>query len=220
MLSWSGAITVFALASLVLPVAAGFGQVAPDRASNPDKASDRPATAKEEFERAFVVRDLVVNTDDGKVNEVKVFQRPSDPTGDKKADGDKLDTQKVDLDTEQAIKQAHLEVEQLSAEMAKVQAALAQAKQRLGSLEKARAGGYVRSVTQDEIKAAKKLWEKKATKAVGDVSAEKADFVRWSIVSKADASPDERLDRLEKQVKSILAEIQAMKGQQHDVAKP
>lgn len=219
-LSWSGAIVVFALASVVLPVTAGFGQAGPDKEAKPDNAPDRPPTNKQVFERVYVVKDLAVNADDGKANEVKVFQGPVDTAGDKKADGDKSETQKANLETEQAIKKAHLEVEQLSAEMAKLQAALAQAKARLGSLEKARAGGYVRSVTQDDIKAAKKLWEKKAAKYADDVNADKADFVRWSIVSRADASPDERLDRLEKQVKSILAEIHEMKGQKQEPAKP
>jgi hypothetical protein len=176
-------------------VAAGFGQESPDKEKK----------AANEFQRSVI--------DDKQDFQKSVLQGAVDEKGDEKAEAAKFET-------ERAIKQAHAEVEQLSAEMAKIQAALAQAKERLGSLEKGRAGGYIRSVTPGDIKAAKKLWNTNAKKDFDDVKAEKADFVRWSIASRADASPDDRLNRLEKQVKSILAEIQEMKGQKQDSAAP
>src|SRR6516165_5087450 len=98
-------------------------------------------------------------------------------------------TDEAKLETERAIKHAHAEVEQLSAEMAKIQAALVQAKERLGSLEKARGGRDARSVYLEDIKAAKKLWAAETENKLDDRKAAKnREYVRWSVISKADAS--------------------------------
>lgn len=191
-MSWSGAIVVFALACLVLPVAAGFGQDSPDKAPKAENQLDRAATDKQDF-----------------VEHVLVFQGPVDKTGDENAEAAKLERAA-------AIKEARQEVERLCAESDKIQAQISQAKERWRALEAAQAGGGEPSLKLDDIKAAKKLDELKIRKLDDLAAARNRDFVRWSVKSRTDASPDERLDRLEKQVKSILAEIEELRSQRHE----
>jgi prefoldin subunit 5 len=100
------------------------------------------------------------------------------------------------LETDKAIKQVHAEVDQLCAERDKIDAAISAAKERWRALEKARVGEtrFHQSIAKPE---------------------KPRDFNRLS-VSRSDASPTDRLDRLEKQVNSILAEIHELKSQQHE----
>jgi beta-lactamase regulating signal transducer with metallopeptidase domain len=195
-LSWSGAIVVFALACLVLPVAAGFGQDSPDQEKKAENQLDRAATDKQDFQRVLILQSTV------------------DTARDENAEAAKLERAT-------AIKEARQEVERLCAESDKIQAQISQAKERWRALEAAQPGRDEPSLKLDDTKAAKKLDEIKSGKLdERKTAARNRDFIRWSVISRADASPDERLDRLEKQVKSILAEIEELRSQRHEAPKP
>ncbi len=195
-LSWSGATIVFALAGLILPVAAGFGQDSPDQKKKAEHQLDRAATDKQDF-----------------VEHVLVFQGPVDKAGDENAEAAKLERAT-------AIKEARQEVERLCAESDKIQAQISNAKERWRALKAAQAGRDEPSLKLDDIKAAKKLDEMKIRKLEALKAEKNRDFVRWSVKSLTDASPDDRLDRLEKQVKSILAEIEELRSQRHEQPGP
>ena len=156
-LTWTGAMIVFALASIVLPVAPGFGQEGPE---------------KPEVKEKHKVVELTLDP--------SVPGRP---------------------DMAKAIMQTQMEVAQLSAEMQKIHAALEQATARLHALQAAAQGdgGPANSRFPGQpvdVKAAK-MWS-------------------YRMEEGQPSSRADRLDRLEKQVNMILAEIKEMKGAPHD----
>jgi bla regulator protein BlaR1 len=158
-LTWTGAMAVFGLASLVLPVAPSFGQEGPEEPEVKEK------------------------------HKVELKLDTADPTK---------------PDVAKAIMQTQMEVAQLSAEMQKIHAALDQATARLHALQAAAQGdgGPIK------VKFLEKPVDVIYTEDLRDY-AKRIDKSRPS--SRAD-----RLNRLEKQVNMILAEIKEMKGEQHD----
>jgi bla regulator protein blaR1 len=160
-LTWSGAMAVFGLASLVLPVAPSFGQ---------GEGPENPAVKE-------------------KQKVVELTLDPSDPSR---------------PDVAKAIMQTQMEVAQLSAEMQKIHAALEQATARLHALQAAAQG--------DDGPAKGRFLERPVDVIYSDNLSEYTNRIEKSRPS----SRADRLNRLEKQVNMILAEIKEMKGEQHD----
>ena len=152
-LTWTGAMAVFGLASLVLPVAPSFGQ-----GEGPEKP---------EVKEKHKVVELTLD--------------PSDPGR---------------PDVEKAIMQTQMEVQQLSAEMQKIHAALEQATARLHALQAAaqRDSANGKRIDAREMNA--------------------QNYVVFE--ARPPSSRADRLERLEKQVNMILAEIKEMKGEQKE----
>lgn len=152
-LTWTGAMIVFALASIVLPVAPSFGQDGPEK----NDPKDKPTV------------ELRLDTAD-----------PAKP------------------ELAKAIMQTQMEVAQLSAEMQKIHAALEQATARLHALQATAQGDSAQDRPHVDIRETKT-----------------GNYV-YRIERSPASSRADRLDRLEKQVNMILAEIKEMKGPPHD----
>ncbi len=178
-LSRMGVIAVFGLAGVVLPLAPSFGQSADDQGN-----------------KSSIEKVLSAASDEGDKQAQAEKER---------AEAARLEAQQAGrLDAERAIKQAHLEVEQLQAEMAKIHAALEQATARLHSLEAARAAagepGYRKSVTDKNRDLQRIQYYHAITSAQAEAQAR---------------GSDQRLDRLERQVQEIMVELKRMRTEQH-----